>query len=136
MPVSRRNIGHSGTCFRCYFNDIACFGRWTENPRVGGSIPPLATIKIRILRRPQTSPQRRCFHFVSIPGWRVGSGWQSGLSRAEHSSSLIWVDANWSGPREQVAAEKTHAEHRQEQQREKRYADNYDTSARTEWCCP
>jgi hypothetical protein len=26
------------------FSNLACFGHWTENPRVGGSIPPLATI--------------------------------------------------------------------------------------------
>ena len=30
--------------FRCHFSDLVCFGHWTENPRVGGSIPPLATM--------------------------------------------------------------------------------------------
>jgi hypothetical protein len=43
VPVSRRNIGRRGASFRYYFSDIARFGPWTENPRVGGSIPPLAT---------------------------------------------------------------------------------------------
>jgi hypothetical protein len=27
------------------FNDLVCFRNGTENPRVGGSIPPLATTK-------------------------------------------------------------------------------------------
>ncbi|SRR5258706_728095 len=28
-------------------NELGAFRSWTENPRVGGSIPPLATIKSR-----------------------------------------------------------------------------------------
>jgi hypothetical protein len=30
-------------------NDLGGSRTWTENPRVGGSIPPLATIKIKFL---------------------------------------------------------------------------------------
>jgi len=48
VPVSRRNIGRRGGYFGYRFSEIACFGHWTENPRVGGSIPPLATIQIDI----------------------------------------------------------------------------------------
>ena len=36
-----------------------------ENPRVGGSIPPLATIQIRTLRWPFSSRKSQCFHLVS-----------------------------------------------------------------------
>jgi hypothetical protein len=45
VPVSRRNIGRRGVSFLYHFSDIVRFGHWTENPRVGGSIPPLATNK-------------------------------------------------------------------------------------------
>jgi hypothetical protein len=48
VPVSRRNIGRRSLCFRYHFSDIVRFWPWTENPRVGGSIPPLATIQINI----------------------------------------------------------------------------------------
>ena len=53
MPVSRRNIGHRQASFLLVFNSLAGFGTWTENPRVGGSIPSLATIfnKIKALHR-------------------------------------------------------------------------------------
>jgi hypothetical protein len=47
MPLSQGNIGH---CDVALFNAISHLNRFeagTENPRVGGSIPPLATIKIR-----------------------------------------------------------------------------------------
>ena len=46
MPVSQGNIGH---CDAALFNAISNLNRFaagTENPRVGGSIPPLATIQI------------------------------------------------------------------------------------------
>ena len=46
MRVSRRNIERSGAGFRCHFSDIVRLGPWTENPRVGGVIPPLATIQL------------------------------------------------------------------------------------------
>ena len=36
--------------FVCIFIDLGRFGTWTENPRVGGSIPPLATNVINHLR--------------------------------------------------------------------------------------
>jgi hypothetical protein len=49
VPVSRRNIGRSGESFLYHFNDIVRFWHWTENPRVGGSIPPLATNKINAI---------------------------------------------------------------------------------------
>ena len=49
MPVSRRNIGHRQASFLLVFNNLAGFGARTENPRVGGSIPSLATIKINFL---------------------------------------------------------------------------------------
>jgi hypothetical protein len=45
MPLSRGNIGH---CDVALFNAISHLNRFeagTENPRVGGSIPPLATNK-------------------------------------------------------------------------------------------
>jgi hypothetical protein len=44
VEVSRRDIGRDEGYFRNYSSDLGDFGRWTENPRVGGSIPPLATI--------------------------------------------------------------------------------------------
>jgi len=43
VPVSRRDIGRFAEGFRCRFSDLVPFEHWTENPRVGGSIPPLAT---------------------------------------------------------------------------------------------
>ena len=46
MPLSQGNIGH---CNVAFFNAIGHLNRFeegTENPRVGGSIPPLATIQI------------------------------------------------------------------------------------------
>ena len=45
MPVSRGNIGHSGDNVSNDSSDLGVFEQWTENPRVGGSIPPLATIQ-------------------------------------------------------------------------------------------
>jgi hypothetical protein len=45
MPVCRRNIGH---CDIALFNAISNLNRFeegAENLRVGGSIPPLATIQ-------------------------------------------------------------------------------------------
>ena len=46
MPLSQGNIGR---CDVTLFNAISNLNRFeagTENPRVGGSIPPLATIQI------------------------------------------------------------------------------------------
>ena len=45
MLVSRRNIGHCHANIRKNSADLVDFDPWTENPRVGGSIPPLATIR-------------------------------------------------------------------------------------------
>jgi hypothetical protein len=48
MSLSQGNIGH---CDAALFNVISNLNRFeegTENPRVGGSIPPLATIQINI----------------------------------------------------------------------------------------
>jgi len=44
VPVSRRNIGLRDASFGHQISDIIRFGPWTENPRVGGSIPPLAIL--------------------------------------------------------------------------------------------
>jgi hypothetical protein len=44
MPLSQGNIGH---CDAALFNAISNLNRFeagTENPRVGGSIPPLAIL--------------------------------------------------------------------------------------------
>ena len=49
MRLSRRNIGHRARIFCCSYSDLVVFEHWTENPRVGGSIPPLATIQIKAL---------------------------------------------------------------------------------------
>jgi len=48
VPLSQGNIGH---CDVAFFNAISHLNRFeegTENPRVGGSIPPLATIQVNI----------------------------------------------------------------------------------------
>jgi hypothetical protein len=50
VRVSPRNIGHHGVSFRYDFSDIVRYWHWTENPRVGGSIPPLATINFIIFQ--------------------------------------------------------------------------------------
>jgi len=58
MPVSQGNIGH---CDAALFNAISNLNRieeGTENPRVGGSIPPLATIKIKLLAKNDTDVNR------------------------------------------------------------------------------
>jgi hypothetical protein len=44
VPISRRNIGHGSLSFLREFRHLTRFGAGTENPRVGGSIPSLATI--------------------------------------------------------------------------------------------
>jgi len=41
-------IGHCGKNIAKNIRNLVEFGPWTENPRVGGSIPPLATIQINI----------------------------------------------------------------------------------------
>jgi hypothetical protein len=41
---TRRDIPHLSVKNPCELNKLDRFGLWTENPRVGGSIPPLATI--------------------------------------------------------------------------------------------
>jgi hypothetical protein len=73
MHVSRRNIGHRQTSLFLVFNNLAGFGARTENPRVGGSIPPLATIRIKFLNQGVASErmdslskyERRCPIFRS-----------------------------------------------------------------------
>jgi hypothetical protein len=40
-----QDIPHFSRKNLCELNKLDGFGLWTENPRVGGSIPPLATIK-------------------------------------------------------------------------------------------
>ena len=51
LLVSRENIRHSHRRHLRAFSGLFVFGIWTENPRVGGSIPPLATIQIIRLRQ-------------------------------------------------------------------------------------
>jgi len=46
VAVSRRNIGHVLAKIGRDSRHLDRFGTGTENPRVGGSIPPLATIQI------------------------------------------------------------------------------------------
>jgi hypothetical protein len=48
---TRRNIPHRSQKNPYDLNKLDRFGVWTENPRVGGSIPPLATIKFFIFQR-------------------------------------------------------------------------------------
>jgi hypothetical protein len=43
-PISRGNIGRRGVNFLYHFSVIARFDPWIQNPAVGGSTPPLATI--------------------------------------------------------------------------------------------
>ncbi len=50
LAVSGRNIRQSAWYILFRSNELLILGLWTENPRVGGSIPPLATITtIKIL---------------------------------------------------------------------------------------
>jgi hypothetical protein len=56
VPVSQRNIGRRAVSFLYHFSDIVRFDPWIENPRVGGSIPPLATTQIRNLTSRIASP--------------------------------------------------------------------------------
>jgi hypothetical protein len=65
VPVSRGNIGHGGGSFSYHFSDIVRFWHWTENPRVGGSIPPLATIRIKILNQGVASERMDCLSNIS-----------------------------------------------------------------------
>jgi hypothetical protein len=48
--VSRQNISQTAIKTHRSISWLSAFEDWTENPRVGGSIPPLATIQISILR--------------------------------------------------------------------------------------
>jgi hypothetical protein len=48
MPLSQGNIGHCDVAFFNAISNLNRFEEGTENPRVGGSIPPLATIQINI----------------------------------------------------------------------------------------
>jgi len=51
VAVSQENIGRlRGKCCS-NVSHLARFEAGTENPRVGGSIPPLATIQINILNQ-------------------------------------------------------------------------------------
>jgi hypothetical protein len=57
-PIFRENIGHPGFSSSSEFSRLNRFEGWTENPRVGGSIPPLATnnikeIKVRLSKHPE-----------------------------------------------------------------------------------
>jgi hypothetical protein len=56
-------------------NGLINFRTWTENPRVGGSIPPLATIKKPKRAEPTSTVkyQSNCEMDISRPG-KVGSG--------------------------------------------------------------
>ena len=49
MPLSQGNIGHRDVTFYNANSNLNRFEEGTENPRVGGSIPPLA-ISIKYLR--------------------------------------------------------------------------------------
>ena len=66
MAVSRRNIGHSEAKIGRDSRNLVDFGTWTENPRVGGSIPPLATIQIRKLVEVSGRASQLGTHLVSI----------------------------------------------------------------------
>jgi hypothetical protein len=62
MPLSQGNTGH---CDVALFNAISNLNRFeegTENPRVGGSIPPLAIFDQRL----NVLPQRRTVQYC---GW-------------------------------------------------------------------
>jgi hypothetical protein len=49
--VTAENIPRVQQPDRFLFNKLGRFGPPPENPRVGGSIPPLATIKIKFLNQ-------------------------------------------------------------------------------------
>jgi hypothetical protein len=44
MPLSQGNIGHRDVTFYNANSNLNRFEEGTENPRVGGSIPPLAIL--------------------------------------------------------------------------------------------
>jgi hypothetical protein len=46
LPVTTRNIPQFAHQNSFFFSNLAEFGPRSENPRVGGSIPPLATINL------------------------------------------------------------------------------------------
>jgi hypothetical protein len=48
MPLSQENIGHRDVALCNAISNLNRFEAGTENPPVGGSIPPLATIQINI----------------------------------------------------------------------------------------
>jgi hypothetical protein len=76
VAVSRRNIGHCRTNFIRIFRNLGTFGTWTENPRVGGSIPPLATI----FQRSAIGVCRRYWSRASVPDIGVCLEFMNALS--------------------------------------------------------
>jgi len=73
VPVSLGNIGHFVEGFHYQFSDLARVERWTENPRVGGSIPPLATIQINISNQEVASERMAlCPIFAPVSNILVG----------------------------------------------------------------
>jgi hypothetical protein len=55
LPVSRQNISHLGGEKARGFRGLIRFDMPPENPRVGGSIPPLATNKMKAITVRSTS---------------------------------------------------------------------------------
>jgi hypothetical protein len=64
VPLSHVNIGHCDVTFYTANSNLSRFEEGIENPRVGGSIPPLATIRIKVLVKNDTDV--KCPIFI---GW-------------------------------------------------------------------
>jgi hypothetical protein len=75
-PVFRRNKRLSTRNYQEYstaciqkcimINELAGFRTWTENPRVGGSIPPLVTIQINISNQEVASERLESLSNISV----------------------------------------------------------------------
>jgi hypothetical protein len=60
MPLSQGNIGHRDVTFYNANSSLNRFEAGTENPRVGGSIPPLAIFNQRLKVLPQQVTVQYC----------------------------------------------------------------------------
>jgi hypothetical protein len=58
VPLSQGNIGHCDVAFFNAISHLQRFEEGTENPRVGGSIPPLANFAVVLHALLRCSPLR------------------------------------------------------------------------------
>jgi hypothetical protein len=65
VPLSQGNIGHRDITFYNANSNLNRFEAGTENPRVGGSIPPLATIQINIANQEVASKRMDSLSIIS-----------------------------------------------------------------------